>query len=91
MRGFWPTICSLAKDLGVLLLCLLHESNGVNGVFAKLGPICLESVDFFLNIVLEQIAISLLVARCKSSELRLKKLLVEDLCESDTASLHLVQ
>jgi hypothetical protein len=66
---------------------LLHESNGVDSVLGKLRAIPLEAGELLLDIVLEQIAVTLLEARCKSSEFLLKDLLVEDLGKSDSTSL----
>lgn len=70
---------------------MLHERNGIDGVLGELGAILLEAGELLLDIVLEQLAVSLLEARRKSSELLLKDLLIEDLGEPNSASLYLCQ
>lgn len=79
---------TLDEDLVAAVLGLLHVLDGIDGVAGELDAVLLEAGNLVLDIVLEEITESLLVAGGELPELALKDLLVEDLVDSDTASLY---
>lgn len=80
-------IGALDQDLVVAVLGLLHVLYRVDAVLGQLGAVLLEAGNLVLNIVLEEVAESLLVAGGKLAQLPLEDLLVEDIMDSNTASL----
>lgn len=55
-------IGTLDEDLLVRPLGVAHELDGIDNVFGKLDAVFLETVDLVLNVVLQQVAVTLLVA-----------------------------
>lgn len=53
---------TLNKDLGVLILSILHQGNSVRHVGSKANAVVLEAVDLILDIVLKKVTEALLVA-----------------------------
>jgi hypothetical protein len=80
-------IGALNEDLVVAVLGLLHVLDGVDNVRGELRAVLLEAGNLLLDVVLEQVAEALLVARGKLAQLALKQLLVEDLVDANTAPL----
>ena len=81
-------VSTLNQDLVATVLGLLHVLHSVDSVTGELGAVLLEAGNLFLDIVLEEITESLLVAVGELAELALKDLLVEDLMNTDTGSLY---
>ena len=82
------SVGALDEDLVAAVLGLLHILNGIDGIGGELDAVLLEAGNLLLDIVLEEITESLLVAVGELSELTLKDLLVENLVNSDTRSLY---
>lgn len=73
------------KDWGYLRR--MHKAQAINGILCELRTVSLESLNLLLDIVLEKITVSGLVAICQSAQLRFEEFLVEDVGYTDTTSL----
>lgn len=82
---------ALDEDLVVAVLGLLHVLDGVDDVRGELGAVLLEAGNLLLDVVLEQVAKALLIARRELAQLALKELLVEDLVDANTTPLDATQ
>lgn len=77
---------ALNEHLDIALDSALNEGNLVNDIRLQALTVGVEAGDLILDIVLEQVAITLLEAIGKVAELLVEALLVEDIGNADTAA-----
>ena len=70
-----PLLLSIPRHEGYLRR--MHKAQTINGILCELRTVSSESLNLFLDIVLEQIAVSDLVAMCQSTQFRFEEFLVE--------------
>lgn len=80
------SVGTLHRELFVIVLGGFHECHSIYDVRRKRGTVLLETGDFLLNVVLEQISKALLVPVGKQTELSFEIRLVKDFVNANTAA-----
>lgn len=68
----------------------VHKAHTIHCELGKLPTITPESCELFFDIIFEQVTVSRLEAVCQSTQLGFENFLIENVCESNSASLYTI-